>query len=82
LLYNGNRKEKQMNFVIEKNVPIPPPGQTKYPWAEMEVGDSFLVPADKGNSAKTAASHFIRRNPGKKFLSRAEGDELRIWRVK
>ena len=38
-------------FEIEKSIPIPTRrrggqrGETKYPWADMKIGDSFSVPA-------------------------------------
>jgi hypothetical protein len=39
-------------YVIEKEVEIPTRTRTKYPWMEMNVGDSFFVPVpDSGRSA-------------------------------
>lgn len=70
------------SYPIEKNVPRPPrAGQ--YPFADMEVGDSFLV-SDKarGESARVAARNFRLRNaPDWIFASRREGTGLRIWRT-
>lgn len=74
-------------MMIEKGVPITdgrgvgksagrPP---KYPWAEMEVGDSFKadVPPDV---LRASASGYARRNGGK-FIVRVDGDGSRAWRV-
>lgn len=68
-----------MNYVIEKNVPTPKVfgrGCSKYPFSQMQVGDSFV--ADK--KARCAATNFGKRH-GLKFSSRAEGDSIRIWRI-
>ncbi len=84
-----------MDFVIEKGVYIPEkispfsqrvPVESKYPFAQMEVGDSFAVPGpDKkmiGNLGGARAA-YQKKNPGVKFTTRslkAEGI-LRIWRI-
>ena len=65
---------------IEKGVPIPPRDRghrsSKYPWATMEIGDSFFVPKAKmGSSASIAGKRYQR-----KFTTRPEGDGTRIWR--
>ena len=69
-------------YKIEKDIPIPSrpyPVNVKYPWADMKVGDSFLVGEDKTTIAKaTAASHNYGRRHGKKFSMRGN----RIWRIK
>lgn len=68
---------------IEKGIEMPdrPLGKPpKYPWREMEVGDSFFVPnmntADFGGGASTAGKRL-----GKKFSCRREGNGVRVWRV-
>jgi len=81
-------------FKIEKNVPIParrgggPPN--KYPWRDMEVGDSFFVPANgKSRNALMRAltsstqSKSLARD-GLKFTARtdAEANGVRVWRIK
>lgn len=65
---------------IEKGVPMPKNKRaTKYPFAEMEVGDSFYVEPDNG-SIHAAASWYGKRN-NKKFATRKEGEGRRIWRI-
>lgn len=73
---------------VEKGISIPPSrfgrhrrGQCKYPFAQMDVGDSFQVGIHLGNSAKVCAANWRRRNPGWNFVSRSDGRNVRIWRV-
>ena len=64
-------------FSIEKNIEIPKLNSTIYPFNEMSVGDSFWVPKSHAKSARQR-SYQIK---GKKFLSRAHKDGMRIWRT-
>lgn len=54
-------------YVIEKGLPVPPPGRGRgsgesYPFDSMtEVGDSFLVPLDPADTAKEANKLRVRR---------------------
>lgn len=67
-------------FKIEKGVPIPKPVRTsKYPFAQMDIGDSFCV--EDAKIAKNIISNAIRTSRDKKFSSRKEGDHYRIWRI-
>lgn len=75
---------------IEKGVPLPRYSKTgkghgcKYPWHEMEVGDSFLVPdypLDKRGHATPIASAATQRYRPKRFIQRSTARGLRIWRV-
>lgn len=84
-------------FKIEKDVPLPQGagrGWRKYPFCDMEVGDSFLVPRDEvklrsvGSNGRlgaatiyTAASQYGRRL-GRRFTARKLPDgSVRVWRV-
>ena len=67
---------------IEKNIPIPPPKPSKYPFEQLEVDDSFVVPVEQLNSARAAMYSEHRKNNGKRFLSRMEGETARFWRTK
>lgn len=79
---------------IEKNVPLP--SYCTYPFKDMEVGDSFVVPLS-GTTIKAgkidAATHRVsvsagywvkKHSPGAKFTIRSLVDEgvARCWRVK
>lgn len=73
---------------IEKNVPVPPgAGRVgRYPWAEMEVGDSFFVQAIHGKRAQstigTAGLSWAARNhPDRKFTVRKVDGGYRCWRI-
>lgn len=85
-------------IAIDKDVPLPPkrvdlkPRTAKYPFAQMEVGDSFSVPltGERRNNGyvsatrltSAAASH-KKRNPGWNFAIRTlpEDSVVRIWRT-
>ena len=76
-----------MNVEIEKNKPMPSGtrGKQKYPWAELKIGDSFLV--DIRQWAFGSLAHFnkkMKRLKKKqiKIETRSEGDKCRVWRVK
>ena len=68
---------------IEKDVPIPlrPRGKpSKYPWADMEPGDSFFVPGVL--PAKISGSVGAARNRhGFRLTMRAENGGTRVWRL-
>ncbi len=71
---------------VDKNVELPAlDGRTKYPWAEMEVGDSFLVTGVEQRSISTTAGTRSARY-GEKYVTRSvvENGEKggRVWRVK
>lgn len=64
-------------FKIEKGIPAPAHRRLNFPFKEMVVGDSVLVP---DNSAVYAARmHGYRHNM--KFKARKEGDKFRVWRT-
>lgn len=69
---------------VEKNIPIPNTalvhGNTKYPFNEMEVGDSFKINGSKQNchSAVAGANH---RFPGKRFKVVKTDEGYRCWRT-
>jgi hypothetical protein len=70
---------------VQKGVPMPADrnGNTrkgKYPWKQMEVGDSFFVP-NKSTSAFGANIVVAKRSTGFNFVSRNENDGVRVWRV-
>lgn len=67
---------------IEKGVPLPVgrSGAGKYPWRQMEVGDSFFVPS--ATLAKFSTSRkYAEGQTGFKFAIRTVGMGVRIWRI-
>jgi len=67
---------------IDRGIPLPPRGRiTKYPWAKMEVGDSFLFPSKGAGPAAAAAKSACVRNAPKKFVHGKHNNQYRIWRT-
>jgi hypothetical protein len=81
-----------MAFKIEKGIPLcrPSSKSNKYPFDQMEVGDSFFVPHAEAKSARMAA---LTRNAGqykklpkyvtvqRHFVTRTVDGGMRIWRT-
>lgn len=76
---------------IDKGVPCPPattgaPARL-YPWAEMEVGDSFYVEATPERSAQQISGalgrtmNYQTRKTGKRFTQRRTPGGVRVWRT-
>lgn len=71
-----------MNFKIDKNIPMPTRRYSKYPFNEMEVGDSFFVEG-KSNALLSIAKYFAKSQKlDWKFTVRKEVNGTRIWRIK
>ncbi len=73
-----------MTFKIEDGYAIPAARQprtrrAKYPWAELEVGQSFFVEGGLLRSMSSTASHAGRRS-GRKFIVRTADGGVRVWR--
>jgi hypothetical protein len=74
-----------VSITIDKGVPIPDGAGVrdygcKYPWADMEVGDSFFTYGIKAKSLQSMGYRY-GRNRGMRFLAVAECDGVRIWRT-
>ena len=72
-------------FKIEKNISVPQNnlvGGRKYPFNEMEIGNSILVSGGTAYSARNAAYCYASRNPPTRFTSKIlEDGSIRIWRI-
>ena len=75
---------------IEKNVEVPVVHSSfKFPWKEMEVGDSVFVEVEKGQSLFNLkrkvgpSARYYGVVTGKKFktLMISEDNGVRVWRV-
>ena len=87
------RMEMQMTFPIEKNVPMPRHRRSNnYNFSEMDVGDSFFVPAsnDMGcaktqNSLCNSTRTIRKKHPDRRFETHVVTEEgvagVRCWRV-
>lgn len=69
-------------YEIEKNVPhVKINGRTKYPFVDMEVGDSFSLSAEEMIKLRSASVAYGRAN-GKKFSTTRQADgSCRCWRL-
>lgn len=75
--------KKSAMFKIEKSEPIPQVKmRSSWPFGDMEVGDSFLIPegSPEQRTVASAASYYGTRN-GKKFSQRLTEEGTRVWRV-
>lgn len=68
---------------IDKGVPIPPDGECfrrryTYPWADLQIGDSFLMPDASSGSAQ-AYTRGLR--DGRTYTTRLVEGGLRVWRT-
>ncbi len=80
-----------MTFVLEDGVPIAARRNSgnggrrgsKYPFAQMQPGQSFLVPEDvKTLTVRSAVGAFNKRNQADcKFAVRVTPEGTRVWRV-
>lgn len=68
------------NFKIEKGVPFVEKLTGKYPFNQMEVGDSFVVSKDEILSATASAYRYAACNNAK-FARRKIDGVFRIFRV-
>lgn len=82
------------NFKIEKNIPVPSKAADEYPFAEMEVGDSFFVPIEvkSTKSVRNATAAYQQRVRNKNgtttlrfttVIENIDGKEtgVRVWRT-
>jgi len=69
-------------FEIEKFVPIPAGyvKKKKYPFAEMEIGDSIFFAEPAVKKARSYA-HAFGASHGMKFTTRLVDGGVRIWRI-
>lgn len=73
-----------MTFKIEDDYEIPAERQrrarrSKYPWVELDIGQSFMVKDALLRSMSSTACHAGKRL-GKKFIVRTVDGGVRVWR--
>jgi hypothetical protein len=67
-------------YSIDKNIPLA--SKKAYPFDEMEVGDSFLIPCTdpkKISLIRAQINNAKKRYPNKVISTRKEEDGLRVW---
>lgn len=69
-------------FQIDTGIAMPT-GRTKYPFGDMQAGDSILFKDEKqANSARVSALRFVRTHaPEWQFQLRKVDNGWRLWRV-
>ena len=72
---------------IEHGIEIPArtttlKGRSKYPLADMKVGDSIFLPGNSGTVLTQAAGNYRRRGGSGKFTVRKVRGGYRCWRLK
>lgn len=84
---NGTEEMKNvMGIKVEKGVPLPSShGGPLYPWADLDVGDSFFVAGKSSSSINTSLTWANRKAPVQRFVSRTVTENgvkgVRVWRV-
>lgn len=78
----------ETEFEITSTIPIPKktPGQSKYPFGDMRVGDSFIIADDISDLVRKCAQRYGKRHNMKFRVGvpddiEACGPEKRCWRV-
>lgn len=69
---------------IEKGIELPPRtnGPSKYPFHEMEIGDSFAVLAAEAEAVASSASHYRRTHKDFRITRRTlPNGTVRFWRI-
>ena len=68
-----------INLEVEKSVPLPE-AKKRYPYASMDIGDSFFVDAGK-LQVVCNANYRASKRLGMQFIARKEVEGVRVWRV-
>lgn len=70
---------------IDKGIPVAAPLKrgkpALYPWADMEVGDSFFVAGEKKTTMIYNCDNRSRRHRPQKFICREVEGGVRVWRI-
>ena len=72
-------------YVIEDGIPLPkrkggPGSKPKYPFRQMDVGDSFLC-RDVNQKTLSWAARICSKRHGMKFATRKVDGGVRVWRI-
>lgn len=78
----------EAQFEIRDDIPLPPKatggknGVSKYPFADLQIGQSFLVGPDGKVAIRSALTAFRKKHPTLGFATRVVEDGVGIWRTK
>jgi hypothetical protein len=68
-------------ILVDHHVPMPFSKTQRYPWNQMEVGDSFFVKGVTAKQISSAKQHRQVAYPGELFAVRRWEDGYRVWRT-
>lgn len=68
-----------ISIEISRDVPLPEP-RRRYPYVEMEVGESFFVPTGS-LQVVCNANYRAGKRLGRRFIARKEVGGVRVWRT-
>jgi hypothetical protein len=68
-------------YKIIKGGPLPTPYGQKYPWPDMDVGDSFEAPAISRGTISSAATLDGRKYGRKWSIRKIDENTIRVWRI-
>lgn len=68
-------------YKIVSDIPLPS-GVYKFPFDELEVGDSFLVEEKEIESLRSTVSSWTNTNKPKRLSCRSVEGGMRVWRIK
>lgn len=75
-----------MDFTLTSEVPVPKRRRAtggRYPFATMDVGQSFFAAGVKAESLLSCARRYAKASePEARYTARAEGTGSRCWRVR
>ena len=74
------------NIKIQQGIPLQPKQRkgvnTKYPFAQLKLGDSFALPRKFASALGQATAKARKQHPRMKLVMRTNGKYARVWRVK
>lgn len=76
---------KKENINIQQNIPLPEEKtgrKLKYPFAEMNIGDSFFSKTTSSRLSTVAGRYGKAQTPERVFTVRKEENGARVWRIK
>ena len=81
-----------MAYKIETGIdlpsPVSAPGKPKYPWREMQMGDSFFVPLANGDAIERLrnrmanSARYAWKSGHGEFTTRTIDGGVRVWKTK
>jgi hypothetical protein len=69
-------------MILENDKPVPEfRAERLYPFAFMEIGQSFQMDKRCHAPLRSSASRYKAQHPGWNYVTRKEGEFIRLWRI-